>query len=137
MKLHHKSRIKVRINETDLAGVVHYSNYFVYFSIAHWDLLESIGLSFNTFMNLTVRPTIIAAYCEYKSPAHYGDVLEVEVKVEEVKRKTVKYTYEIRREKDNVLIATGYSIHVFIDTTTGKSVEIPDWIREKLEVKHK
>ena len=127
-----KTRLRVRIDETDMAGVVHFSRYFVYFGIAHWELLKSLGISYSALESSGVRPTIVVAHWEYKSPARYDDVLVVRVEVSEVKEKSVKYNYEIKKEKK--LIATGYVIHAFVDVNTHRAVEIPSWIRERLEV---
>lgn len=126
------SKVRVRIDETDLAGVVHFSKYFIYFGIAHWDLLKSLGISYTSFENSNVRPTIVVAHCEYKSPARYDEVLLVRAEVSEVRNKSIKYSYEIKREQDDTLIATGYAIHAFVNVNTRKAVEVPDWVREKL-----
>ncbi len=124
-------KLRVRIDETDMAGVVHFSKYFVYFGVAHWNLLKSLGISYSSLENSSVRPRIVVAHCEYKSPARYDDVLVVRAEVSQVREKSVKYSYEIRKE-DDTLVATGYVIHTFIDVNARKSVKIPNWVREKL-----
>ncbi len=118
MRQTHMTKLRVRIDETDMAGVVHFSKYFVYFDITHWNPLKSLGISYSSLESTNVKPRIIVANCEYKSPAQYDDTLIIRAEVSEVRERSVKYVYETRKEQDDTLdtlITTGYVIHAFID----------------------
>ena len=58
---------------------------------------------------------VAESYCRYKSPALYDDVLTVRTKVIEVRSRSIRFFYEIRRNADDTLIAEGETLHVVTD----------------------
>ncbi|RLI41708.1 hypothetical protein DRO59_06210 [Candidatus Bathyarchaeota archaeon] len=75
----------------------------------------------------------IEAFCQYKRPARFNDLLEVELTVEELKEKSVKYGFKVFNKESEALIANGYVVMVAADKRTGKAVQIPKEFLEKLK----
>ncbi|MDI6846890.1 MAG: hypothetical protein QMD23_01980 [Candidatus Bathyarchaeia archaeon] len=60
-------------------------------------------------------------------------MLEVELTVEELKEKSIKYGFKIFNKESAVLLANGYVVIVAADKQTGKATQIPKDIMEKLK----
>lgn len=129
-----KTARRVEFGDTDMAGIVHFANFFRYMEVAETDFLMSLGtnVSFDADGTRFGFPRVSAA-CEYKSPARFGDLLEIAVAVEKVGTKSLTYRFEFSR--DGVEIAVGRVTSVFCEkAATGMiSREIPPDIRAKLQ----
>ncbi len=100
----------IEFSETDMAGIVHFSNFFRYMEMAEHAFLRSLGLSvhFNEAgqCNGWAR---VHAECDYLSPLHFEEEVEIELFVREIRRKTINYFYVFKKfdgEEANV-VATG------------------------------
>jgi len=60
-------------------------------------------------------------------------LLEVELSVDELKEKSVKYGFKIFNKESGILLASGYVIVVAADKQTGKATQIPKEITGKLK----
>ena len=69
------------------------------------------GESQNAFL------VVAESYCRYKAPAYYDDVLIVRTHITELRRRSLRFGYEIVRESDGVVIAEGETGHVVTDST--------------------
>ncbi len=128
-------RLDVRFRDCDAMGHVNNAVYFTYFEQArfkHWRALWNFG------EERFPGPGVILARaeCDYKSPARYGDVLEVRLAVSHLGRTSFTYDYEIVSVDDGRTIATGKSVQVMFDYDKGTPVPIPDDIRALLRKKH-
>jgi len=79
------------------------------------------------------RVIIARAECDYRSPAHFGDELEVRVNVGEIGRSSFALEYEIVQVESDRLIASGKTVMVSYDYEKGSSVQLPDATRELLQ----
>lgn len=126
-----KHKLVVRYFETDQMKMVYYSHYLVWFEAARTHFLRDRGLPYTKFEEMGFYLPVSEAYCKYISPAQYEDEITVEVKVEELKRATLKMSYRVVREKDDKLLATGYTVHPCINKDR-KIVPFPDKFRNIL-----
>jgi acyl-CoA thioester hydrolase len=105
--------IRVPYAHIDKMGIVYYANYFVYFEMARAAMLREVGLPYGEMEERGVMLPVVESHCEYKSPAHYDELLVVLSKCVPSKGTKLHLEYEIRRdEEDGDLIATGYTDHV-------------------------
>jgi len=111
--------------------MVYFSNFFRFFSKAEEDFYEHLGL-LELFATKEVILPRVEAHCQYKKPAKFNDLLEIELTVEDLKEKSVKYGFKIYNKKTNELIAEGYLVAVAVNRHTLKAVQIPQEILEKL-----
>jgi acyl-CoA thioester hydrolase len=58
---------------------------------------------------------VAESYCRYKAPAYYDDVLIVRTHIAELRRRSLRFGYEIIRDSDGVVIAEGETGHVVTD----------------------
>lgn len=61
-------------------------------------------------------------------------MLEVELTIEELKEKSIKYGFKIFNKESAVLLANGYVVIVAADKQTGKTTQIPNEIAERLKL---
>ncbi len=87
-----KTQRRVEFNETDMAGIAHFTNYFKYMEEAEHEFLRSRGLSvvLDDARGKLGFPKM-AANCDYKRPAQYEELIDVEVVVRCDDGKSVSY----------------------------------------------
>jgi YbgC/YbaW family acyl-CoA thioester hydrolase len=79
-------------------------------------------------------PGVIMARAEidYRSPAHYGQTLEVRIALAAIGKTSFTYDYEIV-DAEGGAVASARTVQVMYDYATAKPVPIPDDIREKMQ----
>jgi acyl-CoA thioester hydrolase len=111
-----EASLRVRYAETDKMGVVYHANYLVWFEIGRTEYCRARGFSYRDMEESENAFLVVAeSYCRYKAPAYYDDVLVVRTHVTELRRRSLRFGYEIIRESDGVVIAEGETGHVVTD----------------------
>ena len=108
--------VRVRYAETDQMGLVYYANYYIYFEIGRVEYMRRLGVAYKE-MEIQDDSFIIVAEssCRYRHPARYDDLLCIRTRVAEVRRRTIRFYYEIVNSANGVLLATGETLHVVCD----------------------
>ena len=90
------TRRRVEFCETDLAGIVHFANFYRYMEQAEHEWFRSLGLKIHgTLPDGTVFGwPRVAASCSFRSPAHYDDEIEVRVTVLRRTSRSLTTSYE-------------------------------------------
>lgn len=128
----------VEFNETDMAGIVHYANFFHYMEAAEHAFFRSLGFSIWT---QHVEPPVgwprVHAECDFKSPLRFEDEVEVHLLVAEKKSKSLTYHFRFRKlnPKPPVEVARGIVTAVCVTQQHGKMVAttIPKIVADKIE----
>ena len=114
----HETEIRVRYAETDKMGIVHHSNYLIWFEAGRSDLCRARGFSYKEMEERDDALMVVAeSYVRYKSPAFYEDILLIRTRVAEVRSRSIRFIYEVYRPSDNAVIAEGETLHVVTDKT--------------------
>jgi acyl-CoA thioester hydrolase len=122
--------IRVRYAETDQMGVVYYGNYFTWFEIGRVELCRELGFEYKRMEAEDDSFIVVAeAYCRYKRPARFDDILVIRTRVTEAQRRTVRFGYEIVDQASGEMIATGETLHVICDSQ-GRPKSLPDKYRK-------
>lgn len=126
---------RVEFADTDMAGIMHFSNFFRFMEAAEVDYLRSIGLSVGWMSGETrLGFPRISASCDFKKAAYFQDLLEIRVLIDRIGEKSVAWRHEFYRGAD--LLATGRIVSVCCRTLpdhTLESIAIPAEVRAKLE----
>jgi acyl-CoA thioester hydrolase len=125
--------IRVRYADTDQMKQVYYGKFFEYFEQGRSDLLRNIGLPYTRVEEMGLFLPVIEAHAEYKKPIRYDDMIEIVTLLRERPVARVRLDYEVRREGEAEPIAVGYTIHGFINATTGRPTRAPAQFVEALE----
>jgi len=130
-----RTRRRIEFVDTDMGGIVHFSRYFVFMETAEHLFLEALGTS--VALDLEGRQIgwpRVSVSCEYKSPARFGEVLDIHLAVRRKGEKSMTYDVDFRVGERQV--AVGRSTAVCCELTPGEAVRpirIPQFIRDKLE----
>ena len=128
-----KTSIRVTWADTDAAGVVHFSNYFRFFERAEEEFYRALCFSFTDFHSRGLWFPRVEAFCQYKKPAVFNDVLEVEVTVDELREKSVRLGFTMLNTETRDFLASGYLVVVAADKQTRKATQMPAEAFEKLK----
>jgi acyl-CoA thioester hydrolase len=123
--LHHE--VRVIFGDTDQMGVVYYANYLRYFEGARAAYWRALGRSYKDLEAWGVALPVVEAHCHYRRPAHYEDVLVVDVRVSELRGASIRFGYEIHRGGDR--IADGTTRHAVLGTD-GRLRALPPALRD-------
>src|SRR5438552_3931101 len=128
----HEALLRVRYAETDKMGVVYHANYLVWFEIGRTEFCRARGFSYRDLEEDENAFLVVAeSYCRYKAPAYYDDELIVRTHITELRRRSLRFGYEIVRVSDGVVIAEGETGHVVTDAT-GRVRTLPQGFAELL-----
>ena len=123
----------VQFSETDMAGVVHFANYFRWMEMVEHAFFRSLGLSvMMTHEAVDIGWPRIACSCEYHGPAQFEDEITLKLRVTKVGGKSL--SYEVDFLKGEALLAKGKltSVCVALQADTFKAIAIPESVRGKL-----
>jgi len=121
-----KHEIRVIFGDTDQMGVVYYANYLRFFESARAAYWRDLGRSYRDLEAWGVAMPVIEAHCDYKRPAHYEDLLVVDIEVSQLRGASVRFSYRVLR--GDTLIAQGYTRHAVIGTD-GRPRALPEEMR--------
>ena len=127
-----KTQLRVRYAETDKMAVVYHANYAQYFEVARTEMFRELGLTYATMEANGIMLPLVDLYCRYHRPAHYDELLTIEVTVEEMPAVKIKFNYKIYNEQ-NELLTDGYTTLVFIDMKTNRPTRMPENIKQGVE----
>ncbi|MBD3338357.1 MAG: hypothetical protein GF353_04580 [Candidatus Lokiarchaeota archaeon] len=112
-------KVKVRFDDTDAMGVVHFKNYLIY-----------LDDGFVAFMNQIENPVEIAVVKEgivfpvkkidivYENFAKFGDYIIVNTQIKEVGKSSITFLHQMYRKSDNALLAKVECIRLIMNLQT-------------------
>lgn len=109
-------QIRVYYDDTDAGGVVYYANYLKYLERARTDFMEQLGFSVKGYQDEGIWFTVVRIEVNYRSPAFYGDVVDVSTQLVEAKRVRFTLTHTIRNSK-GVLLVEATTTMACVDST--------------------
>jgi len=128
-----QTSLRIRYAETDQMKTAYYGRYFEYFEQGRSDLLRNIGMPYSQVEEMGLLLPVIEAHAVYKKPARYDDEIQVVTYLREKPVARVRIDYEVLRTGDPDPIAEGYTIHTFVNATTGKPTRAPGQFLEVIE----
>lgn len=127
---------RVEFYDTDLAGIVHFANYYRFMEQAEHELFRTYGLKITGRLPDGTKfgwPRV-AATCRYSSPAFYDDVVEIHVRILRRTERTLQTAYDFRRGEQQ--LAQGEMTTVFCVFPEGgrmQSAEMPPEVAARLD----
>src|SRR5437879_4480405 len=130
----------VEFHETDMAGIVHYSNFFRYMETAEHGFFRSLGFSIATDKT---DPPIgwprVHAECDYLQPLRFEDEVEIHMLVSEMKSKALSYVFRFRKLNASPPLEVAHGKLTVVCVTHAadgkmKATPIPKVIADNIEV---
>ncbi|HYE33297.1 MAG TPA: thioesterase family protein [Methylomirabilota bacterium] len=137
MPYEHKLIRRVEFPETDMAGIVHFTNFFRYMEYAEHDFYRSLGHSvIMPHLNPPLGFPRVHASCDYKKPIRFEDMLEIHLLVKEKRARVLSYIFKFRKEGETEEIARGALTVVCVSHVPGKmeAVPIPAGLADQIQV---
>jgi YbgC/YbaW family acyl-CoA thioester hydrolase len=128
---------RVEFAETDMAGIVHFSNFFRMMEAAEHAFFRSLGFTIHEIEEESVIGwPRVSASCDYRAPLRFEEEVEIHLVVAEVRSRSIRYQFIFRKVADGTEVARGNvaAVCATVDKHTGKLVPviIPDRIRAKI-----
>ena len=92
--------LTVRFCETDMMGIVHHSNYLVYFEAGRVDWLHRRRVRYEDCVTMDVHLPVVEAKLKYRKAARFDESLVVETTCANVSVVTTLFKYRLLRGSD-------------------------------------
>lgn len=127
---------KVRMHDTDMAGILYFPRQFRFAHDALEDFVESEGFDFDALFH-EANFVFVIVHCEadYYASMRVGDKLEIHVSVEKIGTTSFTMLYRIYREGKEV--GSAKTVHVTLERLSRKKIPLPHEFREMLKKHHK
>ena len=110
-----ETKIVVRYAETDQMGIVHHSNYPIWYEAGRTDLIKEFGCTYSEMEKKGVMLPLLSLTSNYRMPAFYEDELIVKAFVEKMTYTRITFGYEVYKVGEDKPINTGTTSHVWTD----------------------
>ena len=136
-----KQTRRVEFSDTDMAGIMHFSNFFCFMEVTEAAFFRSLGFSiFPASLEESVGWPRVHADCDFRHPLRFEDSVEVHLLVREKKERALAYTFVFRKLNEIPIqeVARGTLVTACVtrDPSTGRmvAIPIPEVIADKIEV---
>src|SRR5579871_4167455 len=125
---------RVQFSDTDMAGIVHFANFYYYMEECEHEYFRSLGLSISTTGpdGVTIGWPRVRASCGFESPARYDELVEVRLYVARKGVKSLTFDFEFWRDKTRLARGTLKTVCCrFHPDRPIESIEIPPEFADK------
>ncbi len=119
-------KIRVGYKDTDQMGIVHHSNYVVYYETARTELLRTKGITYREMEERGIMMPVREVRLEYIAPAKYDDLLTIKIRLAEPLGVKCVFEHEVYNEAGD-LLNRGRVMLVFTNAATRRPCRAPEW----------
>lgn len=113
--MNHVMDVRIYYEDTDCGGVVYYANYLRYMERARTEYIASKGYSVKQLADQGTVFMVLRAEIDYKSPARYGDIIEIETWVRDATRATMVFEHIMREKTSRRVLTECRAKTVYVD----------------------
>ncbi len=121
---------KIYYEDTDLAGIVYYANYFKFIERARTEMLNDANVNQNEMLKSGYYFVVKNLQANYLKPAYFEDSLNVVTEIEKINNASINLIQTIVRSNDSLFIA---SVRLALLDKFGKVARLPANIRQLLK----
>lgn len=128
---------RVEFADTDLAGIMHFSNFFRMMEATEHAFFRSLGSSIHTEISgEAIGWPRVSAHCDYQRPLRFEEEVSVHLLITEVRTRSIRYLFIFRKTADGSEVARGQitAVCAKIDHATRQlsATPIPEVVRSQL-----
>ena len=130
---------RVEFSETDMAGIVHFANFYRMMENAEHAFFRSLGFTVHGHeAGTTVGWPRVNAACEFFKPLRFEEIVDIQLIVADVRPRSIRYAFRFWKNESGVRveIARGSvtAVCATVNKATGKlgATEIPAAIRASI-----
>lgn len=110
-----ETELQVRYKETDQMGIVHHTNYIVWFELGRTEFIRKLGYSYSELEKRGLLLPVVDLHVRYHASARYEERVLVRTSIQEFSGAKITFAYElIHKEKGNRLV-TGTTTHLWVN----------------------
>ena len=130
-----RSLLKIRFGDIDHAGIVYYPRFLHYFHVALEEFFgQELGIDYPILINEhRIGLPTVHLETDFSRPLRYGDRIEVEVSVSKIGKTSITFGYSVFKQGEDKPWVVGHNVVVCLDMNTFKKIDIPNWLRQRLE----
>lgn len=133
---------QIEFVETDMAGIMHFSNFYRLMEVAETSFFRSLGLPlFEEVEGRMIGWPRVRSRCDYHAPLRFNDFVEVHLFVKEIRTQALTFFFRFRKRRPDgtrEAVARGEltTVCATLDPRTHEivSVPLPQVVRDRLEV---
>jgi acyl-CoA thioester hydrolase len=124
---------RVQFSETDMAGVVHFSNFFKWMEEVEHDFFRSRGLSVHLKHAAgTIGWPRVNVSCDFAAPARFEDEVTLRFNLTRLGEKSLSYEVEFLLNEKRLAVAKATSVCCVMADRGLTAIPIPPDVRDKL-----
>lgn len=109
----------VKHSEIDKMGIVHHSNYPLWFEIGRRDYLHKVGIPNSVINSQGFYLPLSELECKFKNPARYGDEIVITTCITYMSCVKIKFEYRALNKASGKTLAAGKTVHAW----TGRNIQ--------------
>lgn len=114
--------LKARYAETDMMGIIHHSVYPVWYEAARTEFIKMAGMTYTELEKGGIMLPLSELNCKYFRPVKYEDVVTVQTRLSKLSFAKIEFSYRVML--DGQIMASGSSLHGFVDAKTFRPVSL-------------
>jgi len=127
-----EAKNKVRIHDTDMAGILYFPRIFRFVHDALEDLMKSEGFPFEKMLRSDFVFVIVHSEADYYNSLVVGDEVQIHAHVESIGTTSFTMVYEIYKT-DKTHMGRARTVHVTVKNASRTKIPVPDIMRKILE----
>ena len=92
-------KARIYYHDTDCGGVVYYANYLKYLEEGRTEFFEQRGISIKKLAQEGTVFVVARQELDYKAPAYYGDILEIDTRLANVSRVRMELDCKVENQE--------------------------------------
>ena len=137
-KLSNSTKVDVRFSEVDALGIVWHGHYLKFFEDGRESFGKQFGLGYLDVYKHKFAIPLVKINVDFKRTVKYGDSVKITTTFIDSPASKIIFNYEVYRESDNELVATGESVQVFMNLEHELYITIPlffeEWKQKNLKI---
>jgi acyl-CoA thioester hydrolase len=125
--LKHKTNIRIRYADTDQMQYAYNGKYFEYFEVGRTEMMRERNLTYKTIEANGYMMPVHSVFINYKNPAYYDELIEVETIVAKLPELKVHIDHVVTSIERGIIICEGYVELVFVKMNTKKISRPPEF----------
>ncbi|MCL4557350.1 MAG: acyl-CoA thioesterase [Deltaproteobacteria bacterium] len=126
-------QVRVRFAETDAQGIVNNGAYMAYLEVGRIEFLRRAGISVKDRLKYGIDFVLVEACIQYKSAATADDLLNIHVRLKDLKDRAFTMEYVITQAEDNErVVAKAHTVTVSINPGTIRACMMPQALKQML-----
>ena len=95
--MHSRTKFRVRYAETDCMGIVHHSNYPIWYEMGRGDYVKMLGFNYREMEEQGIMTPLLNLNCSFGKPALYDDEIILRTKVILISAARITFSYTVKR----------------------------------------